>query len=158
MFAARRLTIRRLRDFQRHHRPLLGDAQNMAAMRAPAEIGENIGLDLDSRGAQQSKALAGDARIGIVKARHHPRHAGSDDGFGAGRGLAMMGAGFKRDIERGAARGFARLREGERFGVRASAGRRPAAPKHDSILDDQRADRRIGRRGAKITPSEGQSG
>ena len=48
--------------------------------------------------------------------------------------------------------------KGERFGVRASAGRRPAAPKHDSILDDQRADRRIGRRGAKITPSEGQSG
>ena len=47
MFAARRLTVRRLRDLERDHRPLLGSAQDMAAMRLPAEFGQNIRLHLD---------------------------------------------------------------------------------------------------------------
>ncbi len=84
MFAARSLAIRRLGDLERHHRPLLGHTQDMAAMGLPAEFGQNLRLHVDSMCAQKAETLTGDARIGVGQAADHPSYAGGDDGFGAG--------------------------------------------------------------------------
>ena len=60
-----------------------------------------------------------------------------------------MRAGLERHIERRAVRRFACLGKGDPLGVRPSARRRRAAPDDRSVLDQDRADSRVGCRKAK---------
>ncbi len=70
----------------------------MPGMKAPAFVGEDTGGDGDTVGGEEGVALSGDARIGILDRRHHPRDAGRDQRFRTGRRAAMVGAGLQRHV------------------------------------------------------------
>ena len=70
-----------------------------------------------------ARSPPGGARIGVVLADHDARRAGRDDQIGAGRAaLAMVGAGFERDVKRRFGQHSRRkARQRHRFGMRAAA-------------------------------------
>src|SRR6202790_3551150 len=67
-----------------------------------------------------------------------------------------MGTWLKRHVERGAAGGLAGMRKRHRFGMRPSAGLRPAAPDNDAVLDHHGADGGIGPGAALPAPAKRQ--
>src|SRR5262249_59874483 len=85
-------------------------------------------------------AGAGDLRIGINQRGDHARDAGRDDGVGAGRGLAVMGAWLERDIERRPARVGAGAAERLSLGVGPPTRLGPAAADAHTVLGHHRAD------------------
>ncbi len=82
--------------------------------------------------AARSRAMPGAVhpRVGIARGDHHARHAGGDQGVGAGRGAAMVAAGLQRDVDGGAARRRAGHGECQRLGMRPSARRGDGAADH----------------------------
>ena len=102
---------------------------------------------LDPRRAHSFKALSRRARIGIAAADDGARDSALREQRGAGRpARRQMRARFERYVERRSFRGGSGLIQRNRFGMGPSPGLRPAASDHAAILDDQRADRRIGAR------------
>ena len=156
MLVARRIAVGGLREFQRHHRPLRRDAQDMAEMIAPRLLGAQPDLDGDSRRAQHGEATAGNARIGIVDRGDDARDASRDDRLGAGRRRAVMRTGLERDVNRRAARRFPRLGERDLFGVRPAARLSDAAPDEQAIAHDQRGDAGIGGGETEAAPAQAQ--
>ena len=131
-----------------------GDAHDVAGMHAARLVGAEADIDRDAFVAQPLMALAGDFRIGVFQRRHHARDAGLDDGVGARRRLALMRARLERHVHRGALRRLLGAAQRLDLGMRAAAGLRPAAADDDAILDDHRADRRIGPGVAEPAPAE----
>ena len=64
---------------------------------------EQAHVDRDSGAPQLGNALAGHLGKRILLGHDDARHAGRDQGLGAGPRLALMAAGFERDKGRGAA-------------------------------------------------------
>jgi hypothetical protein len=89
-------------------------------------------------------ALAGNARVGIGEGGDDPRDVCDVLGFGAGRGVAVVGSGLQRDVGGGAFVEGTCLFQGADFGVGAAAGLGPAATDDDPVLDDDAADSRVG--------------
>jgi hypothetical protein len=84
---------------------------------------------------------------------HHALDARRDDRIRARPGPTVARARLKRDIERRArSRCLAPGEQREAFGVRAAIGRRGPFGDDVPILDDQRADHRIGVRGPPDSP------
>ena len=107
---ARGEAVRRLGQFERHHRPAMGDAQDMAEIGAPRCIGSTPVSTSMPAARRRAMAPPGNARIGILERRYDACNARRDDCIGAGRRPAVMAAGLKRDVKRRAARRFARVR------------------------------------------------
>ena len=128
--------------------PAVAHPAEMAGMGAPRLRFAQADLDREAVGAQPRMALPRHLRIGILDRRDHPRNPRGDDGVGARRRLAVMGAGFERHIERrpaGAGAG-ARQRLDLRMGTPARL-RPAAADDHRRIaglIDHDGADRGIG--------------
>src|SRR6266702_8603048 len=101
-------------------------------------------------------ALPRHLRIGILDRRHHARYAGGNHGIRTGRRAAEMRTGFERDIERGAAGGFAGAPERLPLGVGPAARLGPAAADNDAVLDHDGAHGRIGPGAALPAPPERQ--
>ena len=80
--------------------------------------------------AQHGDPAPGHARVRILDRGDDAADAGGDQGVGAGRRLAGVGAGLERDVRRGPARGVAGAPEGLGLGMRAPARLGPAAPDH----------------------------
>ncbi len=129
----------------------------MAGVIAPRLIGADADIDGNARGAQPGVALPCHFGIGVFERRHHARNAGGNDGVGAGRRFAVMRAGLERDIQCRANCRLTRAAQRLDLGMRPAAGLRPAAADNHAILDDDRADRRIGPGAAKPAPAEAQS-
>ena len=98
--------------------------------------------------------LAGNFGIGVLERRHDARNTCGDDGVGAGRRLAVMRAGFQRDVERRAARRRAGAPQGLDLGMGPAAGLGPAAADNDAVLDDHRAHGRVRPGFAKSAPAK----
>src|SRR4051812_29689723 len=101
-------------------------------------------------------APAGDLGVGVFECRHHTRDTGTDDGVDAWRRLALVRAGFERHIERRALGRLAGALQRLGLGMGAAARLRPAAADDDAVLDDDRADGRIGPGTAKPAAAERQ--
>src|SRR5215831_2318897 len=119
---------------------MIADAPEVAGMGVSGLLRFKSDIDGNAGATKPCKALARDFRIGIRNRSHHPRNARRNDRVGAGRRLAGMRTGFKRDIERGPACGWTRTLKRHGFGMRTSAGLRKAAPHDDAIVDDHGAD------------------
>ena len=91
-----------------------------------------------------AKALAGDQRVGVCDGRHDARDAGLDQRIDAGRRAALVRAGLQIEIERGAARLLAGLRERDNFGVMEPGVGVEAAAHDFAIAHQDRAHQRIG--------------
>ncbi len=142
------------RELEQDMRTAFGKAKNVTGVVAPRLIGADADLDGNARGAKPRVTLPCHFRIGIFQRRHHPRNAGGNHRIGAGRRFAVMRAGFERDVERRTARGLACPAQRLDLGMRPAAGLGPAAADNHAILDDHRADRRIGPGAAKPAPAE----
>jgi hypothetical protein len=76
--------------------------------------------DVDAGGPEGTDAGAGDERIGILHADHHPGDAGRDDRFDARRGTTVVVAGLERAHQRGTSRRVAGAAQRFPLGVRAA--------------------------------------
>ena len=75
---------------------------------------------MQTGGLQNLSAAAIDFGEGIAHGDDDALDAGGEDGFGAGRGVSVMAARLKGDIERRATSFFASGKEGENFRVSAA--------------------------------------
>ena len=98
--AAPGLAVGRHRELERHARPAVAHAQDVAGVVAPRLVGADADIDRNALRAQPRMARARDFRIGILERRDDARNAGLDDGIGAGRRLALVRARLERDIQR----------------------------------------------------------
>lgn len=106
--------------------------------RQQAEIG------LDPRFGEHPQATPTHLGIGIDHGRHHPGHAGVDQRFGAGRGTAMVGAGFEGHIggsTTGVVTGGA---QGIDLGMGLARLLMPPFANHHAIFDQHGADAGLG--------------
>ena len=124
---------------QRHHRAAKGHAAQEAALQGGCRLGPDALGDLDALGAQHGMAAPGDARVGIGQRRDDPRDARTDQSFGAGRGAAVVGAGFKGDIGRCPPRGRTRHVQRHPLGMGTPAGLGPAPARDPAICHDHAA-------------------
>jgi hypothetical protein len=69
---------------------------------------------------QHGSAFAACAGVWVLATNHHARNACIDERLRAGRGFAVMGAGFEAHISSGAACGLARHRQRLCFRMRAA--------------------------------------
>ena len=99
---------------------------------------------------------AGGLGIGVFERRHDARNARRNHGVRARRRLAVMRAGFQRDVERRAARRRAGPPQGLDLGMGPATKLDPAAADNDAVLDDDRADGRVGPGPAQSAPAKGQ--
>ena len=95
-------------------------------------------------------------RIGIIHRADDARDARGNDRVRTGRRFAVVRAGFKRHIERRAARRLACLRQRLGFRMRTAAIVRPGAAEDHAVLDHDGAHGRIRPRASEPTPTEGQ--
>ena len=151
------LAVARHREFQDHMRAIIAHFTEMAGVIARGLSRADADIDLDAGGAQLGVALPGHRRIGVLDRRHHARHPGRDQRVRAGRRAAVMRAWFQRDIERGAARLRAGLRQSFNFGMGTAAGLGPAAADNHAVLHQHGADRGVRPSIAEPTTAERQS-
>src|SRR5262249_39978065 len=141
------------REFQDHVRAAVLHPPDVAGVRPPRLLRADADLDHDASVGQAPMAGAGGLRIGINQRGHHARDAGRDDGVGAGRGLAVMGAWLERDIERRPARVGAGAAERLSLGVGPPTGLGPAAADDHTVLGHHRADGGIGPGAPQAAPA-----
>ena len=125
-------------------RPVRMKCRNGSLSLAASAANSGGHLDLDAGRAQLAEALAGHQRIGVLDGRHHARHAGADQRIGAGRRAALVRAGLQVEVERGAARLLAGLRQGDDFGVLQPGVGVEAAAHHFAVAHQHRAHHGIG--------------
>ena len=121
VLAARRKAVGRARQFQRHHRPALRDAQEVAEMIAPRLGRADSDDDLDARLAQQAMAAAGDPLVGVLHRADDAGDARRDDRLGAGRRAALVKTRLQRHVQRRPGGRIPGLVDRMAFGVRAPA-------------------------------------
>src|ERR1700731_2972141 len=125
-------------------RTLVAVTAEMTGMVGGGSGGKKADIDNDPGGAKPRVALPGHFRIGILDRRHHARNAGGNDGVGTGGRAAEMRTRLERDIERGAAGGFASATQRLRLRMRPAARLGPATADNHAVLDHDGADGRIG--------------
>ena len=122
--------VLRGRELERDERPVGALLQEKAGVQRLGLGPQQAEFDLDARLAQLGDALAVDPAIGAERCRDHPADAGLDQGHGAGRRPAVVGAGLEADVDGGAER------RGARAPQRLGLGMRPAARLGPAAADD----------------------
>ncbi len=140
--------------FQRDQRARLLDHAGETGIQHAGFGGAEPGFNPDACTLQERHASTIDAGIGVGLGDHDTGDAGIDQGLGAGRGFAVMGAGFQRDIGGGAACGGPGDGEGLGFGVRPAAGRGAGPGDDPAFGGEHAADTGIGRGIAQAPPGE----
>ena len=142
------------REFQGHERPVPGYPQQKPGMIGLRLRLQTAQIDGDSGGLKHGNATPGHARVGVAGRNHHPGDANSNQGGGTRRGLAMVRAGFQRDIGRGPAGICPGHGQRLRFGMGAPAicGMRPADD--PPVLDNHASNRRIWPDPAQPAPAQ----
>ena len=149
-------------DFAVQTHSELGDhkghpGQNMLAERLVQPFGCRMGamLNYDARRPQRRHAAAGHARVGVGGGVNHPRHAGGDDGIGAGRRPSVVAAGFQGNIKRSPLRRRAGLLQGADFGVPLPRRQGIALADDGAVPRQNRAHRRVGAGGTERAARQG---
>ncbi len=130
-------------ELQGHHRATKTDAGEKTALVGARRVLQHAIAHLHPGGAEPGEPLPVDARVWIAQRHHHAGHPGGDQCIGAGRRLAMMGAGFEGNIDRRPARRRTGLRERNHFGMGPPAGLGRATPDDAPVLDDHAAHGRV---------------
>ena len=142
----RRLAVQAGGDLRANPRPAALHARDEANIQFAGIVGQQSHVDLDAGGAQLLGAASGHQRIGILHRRHDALYAGGDQGVGAGRRAAHMAARLQRDVNRGiAGGGIPGGAQGQHLRVGLASTHMPAFACHAAILDDDRANARVGR-------------
>ena len=143
----RRLTVQAGGQLEAQPGPAAGHARDEADVEL-ARLGRQ-GTDGsgDAGGTQPGQPLARHLRIGVFHGGHHPRHAGLDEGVGAGGRAAVVAAGFQGDVGGGAARALPGLAQGMHFRMGLAGALVPALAQHRTVAHDDAADARVGRGG-----------
>ncbi len=105
---------------------------------------EDADRDLDPGLAQPPHAGPVGDRVGIERRHHHPRDAGREQRFGAGRGAPVVVAGLEGDVGGGAAGAFASGTERLHLGVRLAGPPVPALTDDGAVPDEHTAHQGIG--------------
>ena len=110
-----------------------------------ASAANSVGIfDFDAGLAEFGEALSGDQRVRVGDGRDDARHAGQDQRVHAGRSAALVRAGLQVEIEGGAARLLAGLREGDDFGVVEPGVSVEAAADHFALAHQDGAHQGVG--------------
>ena len=140
----RGLAVERGRGLEAQPRPTADHARDETDVEFAGFGFLNAGHDIDARVAQQGEATTGDQRVRVFHRGDDTGDAGLDQCFGAGRGAAVVGAGFEGDVGGCAAGPLARHREGVDFGMGLAGTVMPAFTDHFAVLHDHAADAGIG--------------
>ena len=141
------LPVQRDRRFQRDQRPAGAHEVQERLVELLGFGRELVGdLDFDAGRRAAGEALPGHQRIGICHRRHHARHARLDQRVDARRRAALVRARLQIEIQRGAARLLAGLRQRDDFGVLQPGIGVESAAHHFAIAHQHRAHQRIGTR------------
>ena len=144
------------------HRPLEGHrraAEGVARQEVEVERRrlrrQRADLDLDAGGFQPREAGARRPRVRVAVAGDDPRDTGPDQGVGARRGVAGVGAGLQRHVDGRAAGPLPRPLEGDRLGVGAAETPVVALAHHLPVAHHDGADHRV--RGDAVAAPGGQA-
>src|SRR5579883_137405 len=135
-------------------RTMVADAPEMSGVVARSLLRAKADIDPDPRRAKPCMPLAGYFGVRVLDCGDYARNASGDDRIGAWWRFAEMRAGLERHVERGAARRLAGPRQRLHLSVGTAACLRPAAADDDAVLDQHRADGRIGPGVPQTTPPE----
>jgi hypothetical protein len=118
----RELAVDRERGLQGDERTAVLNEAGEGVVEAAGAFGERaVGQnDLSAGIAHAVDSLLAHERVGVDGGDDHAAEAGGDEGVSAGAGAAVVGAGFERNVSRGAADGVAqglRLLERDDFCV-----------------------------------------
>jgi len=109
-----------------------------------AGLAENAEGGVDALGLQGLKTAAGDPGVRIDRPDDDPGGPAGDQGFDAGRGTAVMAAGFEGDIDGRPGDRFRGAADRVDFGVGPAAALVPALADDPAVPDDHSADERVG--------------
>ena len=138
------LSVEGERGFERDKRPAGANPASEGFIQSVRVFLEDAGLGLNARGVEALDAATGDFRIRILHCGDNSREARGDDGVGAGAGAAFVAAGLETDVQRRAARFFARGLERNDFGMIAPVVLMKAFAEDFAVFDDHGADHGIG--------------
>ena len=141
--------------FQLHKRAAAFDAGEEAAVELPRFAFHQAAGYLNAGGFKHGQPLARHQGVGVLHGGHHAAHAGADQGFGAGRSTAVVGAGLEGNVSGGALRGVAGLAQGVHFGMRLAGLEVETLADNLPALLNHAADARIGRSGKTALPAKG---
>src|SRR5207248_5603622 len=130
-------------ELQGDQRPAVAESAEEAGIDFDSFRPAEAGIDIETRRAQSSHALAGNARVGVLRSNHNPTYPCGDQRIGAGRGATPMATRLETDIGGGAASSVTRPVERLGLAMRPSARLRPPAPHDAAFVDDDAADRRV---------------
>ena len=120
------------------------DARQEAAVEFARFGFEQAAFGSDAGGGEHGQAFARHLRVGVGDGGDDARYARLYQGFGAGRGAAVVAAWFEGNVGGGAARVFARLAQGVDFGMGAARFEVEALADDLAAVCDDAADARVG--------------
>ena len=138
--------------FQNHFRALLRRSIQIARKIIGSLFGKNAWHNLNPCLAQNGKASSADPFVRIGRGNHDTRHPCPHQRFRARGCASVMRTRFQRHISRRATRHFSRVCKRLRLGMGPAANCSHATSDDDTILDDDRANGRIGSRQPLVTP------
>ncbi len=137
-------SIRRDRQLQCDPGPPFGNPCKITALKVGSFGGAAAGVGLDPGLRQRRDPAPGDARIGILVRRNNSGDTRLNQRVCAGRRLAGVRTGLKRDIGGGTPGRLASHRQRPGFRVGSAAIGGPTAPDDAPVAHDDTAHRRIG--------------
>ena len=143
--------IKRGGEFQGDEGAACADAAEEATIEGGSFSLAHVFADGNAGGAQAGDALSSHKRVGVAAGDDGAGNTGGDERVGAGRGAAMMGAGFEGDVGGGATGGIARCAQGVYFGVWFAGILVPAFADGNVVFDEDAADARIGGGGVEAS-------
>ena len=145
------LAVKARGDFHAHPRAAPCHARDETYVELACVALQNAAFRVDPRATQPGESCPGDAGIRILHRRYDARHARRDQRFRAGRRAAVMTAGLKGEIDRGAPRSVAGSAQRMDLGMGLSGAFVPALAYNRTILDDDTSNPRIRGRGIEAT-------
>jgi len=115
----------------------------------PSFLGEDSGVDGDSRGGEGAEPATTNTRVRIADPDHDTRDLRRDHRLGAGRSPAMVGTRLQGDVQGRPFRASTRLSERDDLGMWTSGGTSPSLSDNATVLDDDGTDGWVGARAAE---------
>ena len=151
------LAVERLRELQRHERCTGGNVLDVRLIQTACLLAQNVTGCLDTSASKLLCTASGHDGIGVRHGVHHPRDASVDDQIRARRRPAVMRARLQRNIERRTLRRVAGRVQRDDLRMGTTRAFVEPASDHSAVLNDDRADHRIGAGGTPPLLRKGQS-
>ena len=150
----RSAAIKRGGEFQGDEGAACANAAEEAAIEGGGFGLAHVFANGDASGAQAGNALTGHKRVGVAAGNNGAGDTSGDERIGAGRGAAMMRAGFEGDVGSGTTGGVARCAQGVCFGVWFASVLVPAFADGNVVFDEDAADAWVRGGGVETAPRE----